>query len=61
VLLKDSKLKMLKPVQVLGMPSQSESSYLTKKEKSDLLGKNSVFLVLKRFVSAKQTEAEAKQ
>jgi hypothetical protein len=61
VLLKDSKLKILKPVQVLGMPSESESSYLAKKDKNSLLGKKSVFLALKRFVSAKQIEAEAKQ
>jgi len=61
VLLKDSKLKILKPVQVLGMPSKSESSYSAKKEKDSLANKNSVFLVFKRFVSARQTEAETKQ
>ncbi|MDD5617847.1 MAG: hypothetical protein PHG69_02030 [Candidatus Omnitrophica bacterium] len=58
VLLKNSNLKMLKPVQVVGLSSESAPVYLRKKEDGSLLSNNSVFLVLKRLVSPKQAEAK---
>jgi hypothetical protein len=61
VLLKDSKLKVLKPVQVEGISSQSSPSYLARRVNSAQPDKNSLLLVLKRFVSVKQAEAETKQ
>jgi hypothetical protein len=61
VLLKDSKLKMLKAAQVMAISSQAQASYLTQRENNNLLTHNPLSLVLKRFVSVRQTQAEAKQ
>lgn len=61
VLLNNSKLKTLRPVQVLGLHPQSEPAYSAKKESNNLLAKNSLFLGLKRFISARQVKAEARQ
>ncbi|MDD5292229.1 MAG: hypothetical protein PHY46_03505 [Candidatus Omnitrophica bacterium] len=58
VLLKNSKLKVLKPVQVFGLYPGQESEYLAKKENSGLPNKNSAFLVFRKFVSARPAEAK---
>jgi hypothetical protein len=52
---------MLKAAQVMAISSQAQASYLTQRENNNLLTHNPLSLVLKRFVSVRQTQAEAKQ
>jgi len=58
VLLKDSKLKVLKPAQVFGLYPEHNSVYLAKKENNSLPNSNSALAVFKKLISARPAEAK---
>ncbi|MBL7198027.1 MAG: hypothetical protein ISS47_08000 [Candidatus Omnitrophica bacterium] len=58
VLVKNSNLKVLKPVQVLGLYSESDIGYLERDKRNNPLLKNPVFLALRKFFTGKQAEAK---
>lgn len=58
VLLKDSNLKALRPIQVLGLYPESDPGYIEAAKSSNSLFKGPVFLALRKFFTGKQAEAK---
>ncbi|MFC1708538.1 hypothetical protein ACFL2J_00565 [Candidatus Omnitrophota bacterium] len=58
VLLRDSSLKVLRPVQVLGLYTETSPGFIEVDRRSKSLFKGPVFLAVKKFFTGKQAEAK---
>lgn len=58
LLVKNSDLKTLEPVQIFGLSRGSKSRYTNKDRKESLLFNNYIFLSLKKLFTGKQAEAK---
>ncbi|MDD5006133.1 MAG: hypothetical protein PHS93_06500 [Candidatus Omnitrophica bacterium] len=58
VSLNNSKLKILKPVQVFGLYPKAESKYVAENKSNNLLSNNAVLVTLRKIFASKQAEAK---